>query len=119
MYSNALNPTVSGSVFLCLFSLTSIGERKRGIIDTCCLPCFVLLCVACFFLCSLVFPPYRLFASIFFLFFPLFRPGNSYLFFFVSRYAAILAAFLTFLHHILESPCCFPFSFLFSYFVVV
>ena len=57
--------------------------------------------LTCFFLCSHIFPPRRPYAGIFFLVSVLFCPCSSNLF----TYVVVLAAFLIFLHHILQNSC--------------
>ena len=70
------------------------------------LACFVLLAV--FFSVPLFFPHRRPYVGIFFLVFVLFRPCSSCLFLFNTY--VVLAAFFTFLHHIIQNSCRFLFS---------
>ena len=64
---------------------------------------FVLFCRVSLFV-PLFWPPRRPYAGICFLVFVLFRPCSSYLFLF-STHVVLLAAFLIFLHHILQKSC--------------
>ena len=70
------------------------------------LACFVLLAV--FFSVPLFFPHRRPYVGIFFLVVVLFRPCSSCLFLFNTY--VVLAAFFTFLHHIIQNSCRFLFS---------
>ena len=99
--------------------VSSVQQSSVPLQHVCCSSCSLSDLLASHYseLLSAFFLFFCTYAGILFLVFVLFRPCSSYLFLF-STYAVLLAAFLIFLHHILQNSCRFFVVFLVLIFLI-